>query len=196
MALRKCHSVKMRSFRQLLLTHLRHHHPNLTNVRMSIPLINDPLRDLRTPRSYSTKQNTINKVESQENNEDSSKEQSSGVVVPDPTKHLEKIELDPEVEARMKYYQQKRKGVLKMDPKDYEGTAVGQKRIVHSLLELNEGHYGPSLLKHLRFRRDEDEKYNFTDQMAFMKADIDLRWESLKRWWASIEDKDQIRLQR
>ena len=184
------------SFRQLLVTHLRHH-ANFTNIRLSIPLLTtDPLRDLRIHKSYSTKQNTIAKDEKQDG---IPKEQSQEPSAPDPSQHLEKIELDPEVEARMKYFQQKskaRKEVLRMEPEDFEGTAVGEKRKISSLLELREGNYGPSGFKYLRFRKDEDMKYNFTDQLAFMHADIDLRWESLKRWWAGIEDKDQIRLQR
>jgi hypothetical protein len=80
--------------------------------------------------------------------------------------------------------------ILKMDPAEYEGSAVGMKKLPF-LERVGEAQ---TIFKRMGASADENPSAR-TDFLAFVQSDIDLRPHALKRIWSSIEAQAEIKQQ-
>ncbi|CAG7718465.1 unnamed protein product [Allacma fusca] len=104
--------------------------------------------------------------------------------------------LEPEIEARIEHFKQKRqqrKDLLSMDEEELAPYAIGMKQ--KSYLERVEGPYAKAGISRF-LEQDRDEKYNMTDQIAFMQQDLDFRIPAIKRYFAKVNEEWEIKLQK
>ena len=81
--------------------------------------------------------------------------------------------------------------IIRLHPSDYEGTAVGLKRLP---LMARRGE-PTSFSKTFRLRKEDDPPGYIVDKLAKMQEDVDFRPATLKRLWKTVEAENDIKMQ-